>query len=120
LTRLLQCRRLNEAGAPTDLVIVDVLPILLNENHPVLDSRLAHMSAGEMDRADIDAVVRRDPGQGSLYRDNLLSRLVPVYGHRQVLMSRLVPTMLPNEHRRGGGEFVKALGETAPGSRAAP
>jgi len=109
VTALLQWRRLKEAGARPDLVIVDALPAMLNDTVPVLEAAIRHTPAAEMDWEDIAAIVHRDPSAADLYRENILGRLFPLYGHRQTFMTRLLPKLLPASYRRVSDDFLDAV-----------
>ena len=105
LTSARQWRRLAAAGARPDVAVVEVVPSLLHDGWPALDASSAAVPAGELDWADIDQFCRLDPARAELYRDNVLARVVPLSGHRQVIASRLLPGLQPIGQRRRPDEF---------------
>jgi hypothetical protein len=117
LTGHRQWRRLREAGARPDLVVVEVVPSLLHEGAPALDASLQGVPAGEMDREDVEGIVRRDPSRTDLCRENLLARVFPLYGHRQVITSRLLPNLHPPQYRRGPDGFEDVSEDVPDGKR---
>jgi hypothetical protein len=99
LSGLFQWWRLREAGARPALVVVEVVPSFLDA-WAAPDSYLRYWPAAEMDLADVERMARHDPERGPLYRENLLARLFPLYGHRRVLLSRLARNLVPPGRQR--------------------
>src|SRR5262245_4182793 len=106
LTNHLQWRRLKEAGARPDLVVVELVPTLFHEERSPVDSWLQCWSPGEMDRADIRELACYEPSRNELYLENVVARMIPAYGHRRVIVPRLASGLLRPQDRREPDWFV--------------
>ena len=100
LTSQRQWRRLHSSGARPSLVVVEVVPGTLHAECAGQDLSLASRPAAELDWADIESIQSRASARGDLYRENLVARAFPVYGHRLVITGRVVPKLQPRGHAR--------------------
>jgi hypothetical protein len=96
LSNLVTFQRLLNSGVRPDCLLVEVLPPLLGDQHPVGGVRPSLLPARTL-RYDemrlLDRYAGRDrPG---LWREWWTAQAIPVYSHRFSLLSRCAPILLP-------------------------
>lgn len=98
IANLVHYTRLRSRGIRPDLLLVEVLPVCLDQRlsePPEADFFRAH----HLDLRELDLLARYGLERRSRWRDWWLAALVPVAGQRFEILSRLTPGLLPGRLR---------------------
>jgi hypothetical protein len=109
---LFNWRRLRRDGVRPDVVLLEVTPTRLNANCPVHELAAARHPSQRLTWGDLPLVERCEgPDRPQLREEWWMAQLVPVLGHREILLRALAPWMVNWWNRGLPGAGMNAAGD---------
>jgi hypothetical protein len=95
MTNLVNLHRLRNQGICPDLLLLEVMPVFLNQEEPVREVNPVQMPAGRLRRDEMRLVARlAGNDRPDIEHEWWLARLAPLYFHRREVVTRIAPTFL--------------------------
>ncbi len=101
MTELINLHRLLNEGVRPDFLLLEVMPVFLREERPILELYPVRLPASRLRYNEMRLLARLAEGdRPDVEHEWWLAHLLPVYNHRHEIVTRLAPTLLELMNRQ--------------------